>query len=101
MDNSDNPDNPRPNTNWLPSIADQCTQASIPISVFWASTSTRWASGHPTLPMMGPNPTISFHQTLTLFLFIVIISHCLTPSNPELTILVHPPNSLLSHPHCP
>ena len=76
---------------------------SLPI-VFWASANTQWASRHPppsTRPINGLRPNIGFHQTPTLFLLIVIISHCLIPSNPVLTILVHTLDSPLSHPHCP
>jgi len=57
-DSSDNPDNPRMNTNWLPSIANWGTWASISTSVFWASTSTQWASGHPPHPWWGQNPPL-------------------------------------------
>src|SRR5882724_11147077 len=92
MDSPDNPNNPRLNTNQPPSIADWGTWASITTIVFGASTNTQGASRHPppsTGPMIGPKPDISFHQTLTLFPIILIISQCLIPSNPVLTTLVH------------
>src|SRR5882724_5640676 len=62
------PINPGPNTNQLPSIANQgtwasvptlvlrasnntwCPWASVPTLVFWATTNTQWASGHPPHP---------------------------------------------------
>src|SRR5882724_13384859 len=88
MDNLDKPDNPGPNTDHLPSITNQGTQASIPTSMFWASA------------VMGPKPTISFHQTLTLFPLIVIISCCLIPSDPVLTNPVHTLDSFtLAYPY--
>src|SRR5882724_6302192 len=58
---------------------------------FWVST----------LSMMGPKSTNGFHQILTLFLLIVIVSCCLLSSDTVLTIPVHNLDSLLSHPHCP
>ena len=82
MDSLDNPDNPR-------LITDQGTRASIPASVFWASTNTRWASGHTPHPLWGQNLPPVFHQPPTLFPHIVIISCCLIPSNPVLTTPVH------------
>ena len=90
MDSLDNPDNPRPNTDFPPSIADQGTWASIPAIVFWDSTNTQGASRHLPPPMIGPMPTIGFHQTLTLFPLIVIISCCLIPSNPVAYSCMHP-----------
>ena len=39
--------------------------------------------------MIGPKPSIGFHQTPTLFPLIVIISHFLIPSDPVRTTLVH------------
>jgi len=88
--------NPRPNTNWIPSITDQSTQASIPTSVS-GLVPALMASGHP--PTYDrPNPP-HFHQTQPCSPY-RIISHCLTPSDPELTILVHTPDSSLLHPHC-
>ena len=92
MDIPDNLDNPGLNTDQPPSVADQGTRESIPALVFWASTNIQWACGHPPLPtgpVIGLKPTIGFHQTLTLFPLRVIISHCLIPSNPVLTTLVH------------
>jgi len=103
-DSLDNPDNPRLNTVWPRSITDWGTQVSIPAIVFGASTNTQGASGHPppsTGPIIGPKPDIGFHQTLTLFPLIVIISCCLIPSNPVLTTPVHTLISLLLHPCTP
>src|SRR5882724_2360833 len=51
--------------------------------------------------MMGATPAIGPHQTLTLFLLIVIVSSCCLPSNLVLTIFVHTLDSSFSHPHFP
>ena len=56
MGNLDNSDNPGPDTDWLPSITNQCTQASVPIPAFLASTSTWWASRYPPCQWWGQNP---------------------------------------------
>src|SRR5882724_12992123 len=42
-----NSDNSRLNPDCLPSIADQCTQAPVPIPALWAITSTQWAFRYP------------------------------------------------------
>src|SRR5882724_1479818 len=67
-DSLDNPDNPRPNTHWSPSIADWGTWASIPAILFGASTNTvgiqtstpvywthDWAKAQQQFPL-DPNP---------------------------------------------
>jgi len=67
--------------------------------VFCASTSTQWASRHTPCPWWA-KPHHWFHQTLTLFLLIVIISHCLIPSNLCLLFLYTPWFFALAS-HCP
>src|SRR5882724_7430188 len=84
VDSFDNPLNPRPNTDQLPSIADQGTQPSMPTGVLWASNPT-WhpghlsphpcfgvalhANGYPVIhpAMIDQNPTLVSIETPTLF----------------------------------
>src|SRR5882724_10219339 len=66
-DSSDNPNNPGPNTNQLPSITDWGTWASIPTLVFGASTNTQWVSRH-----LGIHPAHDWAE-----------AHHRFPSNPD------------------